>query len=161
MPSLDDYWNLKTRVLQVANLMSSKKFRLLRRTIHFNDNSQIESTVDRFYKIRPIVTKLREEFLKIPQTPRQSVDEVMVGYKGKMAGNLRQYIRSKPTKWGYKLFSRASSDGIIHDMIMYQGASTFPSHTVPLDEEEKKFTNLSSKVVSVLARHISLSSSII
>ena len=151
LPSLDDYWSLKTRVPQVANLMSSKRFHLLRRTIHFNDNSQIESTVDRFYKVRPIFTKLREEFLKIPQTPKQSVDEVMIGYKDKTARNLRQYIKNKPTMSGIKLFSRASSDGIIHDMIMYQGATTFPSHTVPLDEDEKKMS-LSSKVVSVLAR---------
>ena len=136
--------------------MSSKRFRLLRRTIQFNDNSQIEATVDRFYKIRPVFTKLRQEFLKIPQTPKQSVDEVMVRYKGKMAGNLSQYIRNKPTKWGYKLFSRASSDGIMHDMIMYQGASTFPSHTVPLDEDEQTMC-LSSKVVSVLARSMTSS----
>ena len=151
MPSLDDYWCIKTRVPQVATLMSSKRFRLLRRTIHFNDNSQIASTVDRFYKIRPIVNRLREEFLKIPQTPKQSIDEVMVEYKGNMAGYLRQYIRSKPAKWGYKLFSRASFDGIIHDMIMYQGQTTFPSHPLPLEEDEKMMPQ-GSQVVSVLAR---------
>ena len=151
MPSLDDYWGVKTRVPQVANLMSSKRFRLLRRTIHFNDNSQIASTVDRFYKIRPVINSLRAEFLKVQQTPKQSVDEVMVGYKGKMAGNLRQYIRSKPTKWGYKLFCRASSDGFVHDLILYQGATTFPSHPSQLEEDEKKMP-LSTQVVSVLAR---------
>ena len=37
-PSLDDYWATETRVPQVANVMSSKRFRLLRRTIHFNDS---------------------------------------------------------------------------------------------------------------------------
>ena len=151
LPSLDDYWSVKTRVPQVASIMSSKRFRLLRRTIHFNDNSQIASTVDRFYKIRPVLNALREEFLKVQQTPKQSVDEVMVGYKGKMAGNLRQYIRSKPTKWGYKLFCRASSDGFVHDLILYQGATTFPSHPSQLEEDEKKMP-LSTQVVSVLAR---------
>ena len=151
LPSLDDYWSVKTRVPQVASIMSSKRFRLLRRTIHFNDNSQIPSTVDRFYKIRPVLNALREEFLKVQQTPKQSVDEVMVGYKGKMAGNLRQYIRSKPTKWGYKLFCRASSDGFVHDLILYQGATTFPSHPSQLEEDEKKMP-LSTQVVSVLAR---------
>ena len=156
MPSLDDYWAIKTRVPQVANLMSSKRFRLLRRTIHFNDNSQIASTVDRFYKIRPVMNTLRKEFLKVQQTPKQSVDEVMVGYKGKMAGNLRQYIRNKPTKWGYKLFCRASSDGFIHDLIMYQGATTFPSHPSQLEEDEKKMS-LSCQVVSVLARSMTSS----
>ena len=156
LPSLDDYWSVKTRVPQVASIMSSKRFRLLRRTIHFNDNSQIPSTVDRFYKIRPVLNALREEFLKVQQTPKQSVDEVMVGYKGKMAGNLRQYIRSKPTKWGYKLFCRASSDGFVHDLILYQGATTFPSHPSQLEEDEKKMS-LSCQVVSVLARSMTSS----
>ena len=41
LPSLDDYWAMDTRVSQVADIMSSKRFRLLRRTIHFNDNTQI------------------------------------------------------------------------------------------------------------------------
>ena len=156
MPSLDDYWSVKTRVPQVANLMSLKRFRLLRRTIHFNDNSQIASTVDRFYKIRPLFNTLRQEFLKIQQTPKQSVDEVMVGYKGKMAGNLRQYLKSKPTKWGYKLFCRASSDGFLHDLILYQGTTTFPSHPSQLTEDEKLLPP-SCQVVSVLARSMNTS----
>ena len=92
-PSLDDYWAMDTRVPQVADLMSSKRFRLLRRTIHFNDNRLSHGTVDRFYKIRPIITYLNESFRREPQTPKQSIDEVMVGYKGKTAGNLRQYIK--------------------------------------------------------------------
>ena len=69
-PSLDDYWAIDTRVPQVAELMSSKRFRLLRRTIHFNDNSQVHSSIDRFYKIRPIVNHITKAFRKEPQTPK-------------------------------------------------------------------------------------------
>ena len=154
LPSLDDYWARKTRVPQVADIMGSKRFRLLRRIVHFNDNSQIHTTIDRFYKIRPILTKIRNSFLSVTQTPKQSVDEVMVGFKGKTAGNLRQYIKTKPTKWGYKLFCRASDDGFIHDMIIYQGKTTFPAHPEPLEEAEKAMP-MSNQVVSVLARSMS------
>ena len=103
-PSLDDYWAMSTRVPQVAEIMSSKRFRLLRRTIHFNDNSQVHESIDRFFKVRPLFSHLNEAFQRVPQTPKQSIDEVMVGYKGKNAGNLRQYIKNKPDKWGFKLF---------------------------------------------------------
>nr|XP_053657348.1 piggyBac transposable element-derived protein 3-like [Cherax quadricarinatus] len=75
----------------------------------------------------------------------------MVGYKGTRAGNLRQYIRTKPDKWGFKLFCRASDDGFIHDIMMYQGKTTFHYHNVSLTEEEKEMP-ISSKVVICLAK---------
>uniref|UniRef100_A0A3P9MFQ0 PiggyBac transposable element-derived protein domain-containing protein n=1 Tax=Oryzias latipes TaxID=8090 RepID=A0A3P9MFQ0_ORYLA len=116
LPSVDDYWARKTNVPQVANLMSSKRFKLLKRVIHFNNNTRIYGTSDRFFKIRPLFSFINTAFRRESQTPKQSVDEVMVAYKGKKAGNLRQYIKSKPDKWGFKLFARASEDGFIHDM---------------------------------------------
>lgn len=42
---------METRVPQVANLMSSKRFRLMRRLVHFTDNTQIPGTIDRFFKV--------------------------------------------------------------------------------------------------------------
>ncbi|KAM3608637.1 uncharacterized protein V6R79_002069 [Siganus canaliculatus] len=39
--STEDYWAMETRVPQVANLMSSKRFRLLKRVVHINDNAKI------------------------------------------------------------------------------------------------------------------------
>ncbi|KAL1250766.1 hypothetical protein QQF64_018562 [Cirrhinus molitorella] len=82
LPSIDDYWVMETRV-QVANLMSSKRFRLMRSLVHFNDNTQIPGTTDRFFKVRPLFSLLVTAFRSEPQTPKQSVDEVMVAYKGK------------------------------------------------------------------------------
>ena len=67
--------------------MPSKQFKLLRTMIHFNDNTKESS--DRFFKIRPVIQSITEQFLKIPATPEQSVDEVMIAYKGTRAGNLR------------------------------------------------------------------------
>uniref|UniRef100_A0A672GR58 PiggyBac transposable element-derived protein domain-containing protein n=1 Tax=Salarias fasciatus TaxID=181472 RepID=A0A672GR58_SALFA len=140
LPSIDDYWAMDTRVPQVANLMSSKRFRLMRRLVHFNDNTQIPGTVDRFFKIRPLFSFLNTVFRKEPQTPKQSVDEVMVAYKGKTAGNLRQYIKNKPDKWGFKLF----------------GKTTLEAHGVPLMPIQKTL-GATSQIVSVLVSTISLS----
>ncbi|KAL1276873.1 hypothetical protein QQF64_023546 [Cirrhinus molitorella] len=93
-----------------------------------------------------LVTAFRSE----PQTPRQSVDEVMVAYKGKTAGNLMQYIKNKPDKWGFKLFTRASEDGFIHDLVLYQGKTTLEAHGVPLTSEQQAM-GVTSQIVSILA----------
>nr|XP_053647228.1 piggyBac transposable element-derived protein 2-like isoform X4 [Cherax quadricarinatus] len=148
-PAIEDYWATAFRISHVAEVMGSKRFRLLRRTIHFNDNTQKKDN-DRFHKIRPLYTALTNACLKVPATPKQSVDEVVVAFKGKTAGNLRQYIKTKPDKWGFKLFCRASEDGFIHDILMYQGTPTFDSHPIKLPQEETKLP-ISSKIVLVLA----------
>ncbi len=62
------------------------------------------------------------------------VDEVMIGYKGTRAGILHQYIENKPDEWGFKVFCRASSSGIIHDLLLYQGASTFFNVTLSVSQ---------------------------
>lgn len=83
-----------------------------------------------------------------PATHKQSVDEVMVAYKGKQVGNLQQYIKTNPDKWGFKLFCRAA--GIIHDYFnVYQGQTTF----LPLEQEK---LGLGGKVVTELCKTIAL-----
>ncbi|KAG0713886.1 PiggyBac transposable element-derived protein 3 [Chionoecetes opilio] len=80
----------------------------------------------------------------------------MIAYKGKRAGNLRQYIKNKPDKWGFKLFARASEDGFIHDMMLYQGKTTLEAHGVPLTPKQEAMGS-TSKIVSVLASTMSCS----
>ncbi|XP_039537279.1 piggyBac transposable element-derived protein 2-like isoform X2 [Pimephales promelas] len=154
-PSLEDYWACESRFPPVADTMSVKRFKLLRRYVHFNDNFQMEGCPDRFHKIRPLFDMFREQCLLIPPTNRQSVDEVMVAYKGTRAGKLRQYIQNKPDKWGFKVFCRGSDSGIIHDFILYQGSTTFFN----IQEEEHahlglKDLLLGAKVVSILCNTI-------
>ena len=156
-PSLEDYWSMKLRVPQVAEVMSSKRFRLLRRTLHFNDNSRAGGSVDHFFKIRPLFSFINTSFQSVPQTSKQSIDEVMVGYKGKTAGNLRQYIRNKPDKWGFKLFSRPSEDGFVHDMVLYQGKTTLQSHGVTMTSAEEAM-GVTSQIVAALVSTMNMSS---
>ncbi|KAK1893691.1 PiggyBac transposable element-derived protein 2, partial [Dissostichus eleginoides] len=87
LPAVEDYWAMETRVPQVANLMSSKRFRLLKRVVHFNDNTELPGSIDRFFKIRPLFSFLNSAFRREPQTPKQaSADGFihdMVLYQGK------------------------------------------------------------------------------
>ena len=150
-PSIDDYWASMTRVPQVADVMSSKRFRLIRSLVHFNNNENAQTTTDRFFKVRPLFNSITRQFRMVPETPTQSIDEVMVAYKGTRAGTLRQFVQNKPDRWGYKLLCRASIDGFIHDIIMYQGETTFSSHPIQLNEEESDFL-VSTKTVITLVK---------
>ncbi|KAJ8935865.1 hypothetical protein NQ314_012609 [Rhamnusium bicolor] len=124
--STQDYWANGTRIERIASLMSVKRFKLLRRYIYFNNNDNItENTKDRYFKIRPVIEKVRRNFRKYHTENEFSIDETMVAYKGTRAGNLRQYIKNKPHKWGYKFFLIAGVSGYILDFIPYQGATTF------------------------------------
>jgi len=46
---------------------------------------------------------------------------MMVPFKGK--SYLKQYLKSKPKKWGFKIWVQASTNGYVHCFEMYQGAS--------------------------------------
>ena len=126
LPSYEDYWSGGTRVPTIADVMPIKRFKLLRRFIHFNNNELItENTKDRYFKVRPLIEQIRANCQKFHLENDFSIDETMVAYKGTRAGNLRQYIKNKPYKWGYKFFVIAGVSGIILDFIPYQGSATF------------------------------------
>ncbi|CAH1967978.1 unnamed protein product [Acanthoscelides obtectus] len=125
LPSYKDYWSATLRIESIANVMSLRRFKQLRRYIHFNDNSLVGSSQDRFYKIRPLLDIVNRNCSKFEIENRFSIDETMVPYKGTRAGNLRQYMKNKPHKWGYKFFMRAGVSGLIYSFIPYQGKNTF------------------------------------
>lgn len=79
---------------------------------------------------------------------------MMVACKGKTTGNLRQYIKNKPDKWGFKVFERASEDGFIRDMVLYQDKTTLEAHDVPLTPEQKVL-GATSQIFAVLASTMS------
>ena len=77
--------------------------------LHFRDNSRVDD--DSYYKVCPIFNILnqgRSVFLG-RETGRYSVDEVMIPYFGKHSS--KQFIRGKPVRYGYKIWSLCSSDG--------------------------------------------------
>ncbi|KAK3785905.1 hypothetical protein RRG08_064168 [Elysia crispata] len=57
---------------------------------------------------------------KIIPKEKHSIDDVIVAFKGR--SGLKQYIRSKPNRWGYKLWARTGGSGILHDFDVYQGS---------------------------------------
>lgn len=146
MPAFSDYWSEEFRYPTIADTMPFNRFKKLRRLVHFVSE---EDASDKYAKIRPVLNRIQKNCSSIQQEHQQSIDEMMVPYKGTRAGKLRQYIRNKPHKWGFKLFVRAGVSGMVHDILPYAGSDTFFATTFT---EEEEALELGAKVVIALCK---------
>ena len=101
--------------------MARNRFEKLASSIHITNNlaATDKEKEDKLWKIRPWLSALRSQFLNIPAEEFNSVDEIMVPFKGK--SSIKQYIRGKPNPWGFKLWGRAGASGVLYDFDVYQG----------------------------------------
>ena len=122
MPSLKMYWANETRYPAITDVMSRNRFQFLLGTIHFVDNQIIsdEDKKNRLWKIQLFLEMFRQQCLQVTPVQQQSVDEMMVPYKGKFS-KIRQYIKGKPHPWGFKIWCRCSVSRLLHDFQVYQG----------------------------------------
>lgn len=156
MPAYTDYWSTRFRFSLVADLMTLKRYQQIRRNIHFADNNMEDS--DRYYKVRPVVQKVRDNCLAQENEQRFSIDEMIIPYKGTKAGKRRQYMKDKPNKWGFKNYVRAGVSGMIYDFILYGGEDTFRFHTFT---EEECTLGFGAQIVLALCKSIKNKPSII
>ncbi len=87
--------------------MSRNRFEKLITNIHFANNLEINQTdrAKKIWKIRPWLSTVRENFLPVSPEEYQSVDEIMVAFKGRSV--LKQYMPAKPHEQGSKLWGRS------------------------------------------------------
>lgn len=88
MPNVKMYWSDNISFAPIQDIMSSKRFQLLRQLLHFNDNSQMlpydQVDSDHLYKIRPLIEALNQNFKKVPFEAHLSVDERMCSTKAEV-----------------------------------------------------------------------------
>lgn len=127
MPRYRMYWSSDLRYNAIADFTSRKEFEDMGRYIHFNDNVNLitnrkDAGYDQLYKVRPLLTMLRNQCMLVAPEQRQSVDEQIIPFKGK--NRLRQYLPKKPKRWGFKVIARCCArTGFTHDFTIYQGLS--------------------------------------
>jgi hypothetical protein len=79
---------------------------------------------------------MREKCQALEQEFEISIDERMQKYKGRCAGNMRQYMPAKPSaKWGFKIYVMAGKSGMTYDFIVYSGKDTFATEALTNDEK--------------------------
>lgn len=124
MNSVRQYWENETYYEPVSGVMSRNRFTLLLRSLHFVDNMAVteEEKKDRVWKLRPFLTAFRDRCLLLTPDEHSSIDEMMCKFRGKTSP-IRQYIKGKPHPWGFKIWGRAGTDGVLNDFDVYQGGN--------------------------------------
>ena len=133
VPSLVEYWNddgFFGQDFVRASGMNRTRFMNILTALHLCDLEQDRQNeilkarkepYDPLFKLKPLMNDLQLA-CKTYFVPGQniSIDERMVAFKGRIG--MKQYIKDKPTKWGFKLWILASSDsGYTYKFQVYTG----------------------------------------
>lgn len=128
------FWATETRFPPVANYMSRDRFKAISRHILVVDNTTRVPGTNKLFKIAALLNHLLEVCRKwfgnglIPSEQNQSVDEHMIPFKGTSC--IKQYVKKKPKKWGYKVCMRCGASGLLHDFAVYVGKETCPKYGI-------------------------------
>ena len=118
---LSYYWETDMYIgnTGVQNIFIRERFKSVFQNLHFADNMQPKD--DKAQKIRLIIDHLNNAFLKnYCHDSEQSIDEHMTKFKGRSP--MKQYIKSKPIKWGFKWWFRCpSTNGYFYKFDLYLG----------------------------------------
>ena len=122
LPTIAEFWRVDNLMGNdsIQNTMIRNRFCEILKKLHFADNRKDDKT-DKAFKMRPVIDQLNSKFSEVlSNNSEQSSDEHMVKFKGR--SGMKQYIKSKPIKWGFKFwFSYSSKSGYLYNMGIYLG----------------------------------------
>ena len=116
LPSYKFYWSWEHRCPRIKDVMPHNRYQELLRYLHFVNKDSI-NTQDKLAKIRPLISMVWDEFVKIEPEEYDSVDEQIIAAKTKYSSN-RQYNPKKPKKLGFKNLVRAGISGFMYDFFV-------------------------------------------
>lgn len=101
----------------VEKAMSRNRFDKIKSYLHFSDNSRIDSN-DKAFKIRPFIDKDNDNL---------AVDKMIVKYFGHHG--IKQFIKGKPVRFGYKLWALCGVSGYCYNFSLYTGKDAQSSNS--------------------------------
>jgi hypothetical protein len=126
----DLYWSnsedCENKMVKAA--MSRNRFRVLKKCIHFGSlEDQEGETPDRYKKVRMLIKHLQKKFSEF-FVPEQNLshDEAMIKYFGR--SGLKQAIRNKPIRFGFKAWVLCTVSGYVVMFDLYQGKGVGQHH---------------------------------
>lgn len=105
----------------VKGAMSRDRFKIIKKCIHFGSIEDKEGeTPDRYKKVRLLIKHMQKRYAEM-FVPEQNLshDEAMIKYFGK--SGLKQAIRNKPIRFGFKSWVLCTVSGYVICFELYQG----------------------------------------
>jgi hypothetical protein len=91
----------------VKEIMPVRRYEKINQYLHAN-GSGCANPQDKLFKVRPLLDSVSDRSQTVYQPKKnQSIDKGMIAYKGRFSA--KQYIPSKPIKWGIKVWMRCDS----------------------------------------------------
>jgi len=125
-PNVRMYWSSLPgiRMNLIADAMNVNRFGEIKRFLHFEDNTKKPDHsvpgFDRYWKLRPVITMLHDSFHGAASPDEHiAIDEMIIPFKGR--SGLKQYMKAKPKKWGFKVWVQANRNGYVNCFDLYQG----------------------------------------
>jgi hypothetical protein len=131
LPELSMYWERQPDsgyglgIVQQA--MTRERFKFISkhiacaRPVELDEENRMMARRDPIGKIRPFVDALNDRFNVCRKPPKwQCIDESMVKFKGRSM--LRQSMKGKPIKSGFKIWSRCCTRGYTYQFEIYHGS---------------------------------------
>lgn len=114
------------RLALVADIIPRDRLKLLRTNFHVvEEDIAPVGNKNSLWKVQPVLNQVKNACEKIERLPGYySIDEQMIPFCGLCPKGLRQVIKSKPRPTGLKAFVATTSDGLMLDFEVYQGANT-------------------------------------
>lgn len=125
LPRTEMYWSETFGHPLITSLFSRDRFKELLRYFRVVPAPVAAAARNPLPHVRALAEKLNASFAAhFTPTQHLSLDEAMVAYKGRATN--KQYIPSKPHKWGYKIYCLASENYLLHFEV-YEGKEQHPS----------------------------------
>ena len=113
LPKIAEYWRVDNLIGNdgIQNTVIQNRFYEILQNLHFADSRKDDKT-DKVFKMRPVINHLNWKFFEVlSNNSEQSIDEHKVKFKG--GSGIKQYIKSKPIKWGFKFWFCCSSKQVV------------------------------------------------
>ncbi|XP_041989285.1 piggyBac transposable element-derived protein 3-like [Aricia agestis] len=125
-PQLKMYWNRKYAIPIIVDSMSRDRYTQLRNSMKLVfdlDVTTEKKKEDKLWKVRPILDRVLQGCRAQIREQKISIDEMIIPFTGACA--IRQYCPGKPHPTGLKAFVLANPNGMVCDILVYQGSTTF------------------------------------
>ena len=128
VPKERDYWSAQIglHVPFIVNAMTRNRYLQIKQYLHIADNRNLVEG-SKVAKIKPLYDRFNVALKQFGILhDKVSIDESMVPYQG--LHSICQYMKSKPIKFGYKIWSLCGNNGYPYHLDIFCGKSEGPGN---------------------------------